>query len=276
MDTLSVALVQMNSGGDKEANLGQAEEGIRRAAAGGADLVLLPEYFTFLGPQERLRDEAEPIPGPTTERLSALARGLGVGILAGSLPEICEEQGRVRNTSVFVSDTGEILARYSKIHLFDIAVPGEVSYQESALVAPGQEVTVFSWRGIPLGMAICYDLRFPELFRRLMQKGARVVLLCAAFTVATGRFHWQPLVRARAIENQVYLCAVNQWGEHPNGVPTYGHSTVVDPWGRVLCEMGDGNGVGRARISLVELEKTRRQAPILEHVRPWLLRALSA
>jgi len=271
MHRLKVSFVQMNSGDSKKANMDQAMAYIREAAAKQAQLVVLPEYFSYLGPKEGFQEMAETIPGPTTDRMSDLARELKLGLLCGSMPEVTETTGKIRNTSVFISDTGEILARYSKIHLFDIDIPGDVSYLESSYIEPGNQTTVFSWRDIPFGMAICYDLRFPELYRRLMQQGARVILVCAAFTHATGQYHWQPLTRARAIENQVFLCAANQYGDHPNGVPTYGHSAIIDPWGRTLSEIIEGNGIGGAEIDLDDLAMIRRQSPILEHIRPWLL-----
>jgi deaminated glutathione amidase len=275
MHKLKVAFVQMNSNDDKKANLEQAMAYIREASAGQAQLVILPEYFTYLGPKERYLEMAETIPGPTTNQMSELARELKIGLLCGSMPEVTASRGKIRNTSVFISDTGDLLARYSKIHLFDIDIPGEVSYLESSYIEPGKESTVFSWRDISFGMAICYDLRFPELYRRLMQKGAQVVLVCAAFTRATGKYHWETLLRARAIENQVFLCAANQWGDHPNDVPTYGHSAILDPWGKTLCERKEGNGVGEAEIDLDDLAMIRRQSPILEHIQPWLLREVA-
>lgn len=269
---LKVSFVQMNSGDSKKVNIDQAIAYIREAVANHTELVVLPEYFSYLGPKERFQHVAETIPGPTTDQMSDIAAKLKIGLLCGSIPELTETTGKIRNTSVFISDTGEILARYSKIHLFDINIPGNVSYLESSYIEPGKQTTVFSWRDLSFGMAICYDLRFPELYRRLMQKGAQVILVCAAFTHATGQYHWQPLLRARAIENQVFLCAANQYGEHPNGIPTYGHSAIIDPWGRTLSEIGEGNGVGGAEIDLDEQAIIRRQSPIIEHIQPWLLR----
>jgi len=271
MDLFQAAVVQFSSGESKTENVESAIHYVSEAAGKGCNLVVLPEFFSFIGPQEALPEAAEPIPGPTIEKFRKTARELQVAILCGSIAEISDIPGKVRNTSVFISETGEILAKYRKIHLFDIDLPGEVTYRESTYIEAGEEVVVFSWHDILIGLAVCYDLRFPELFRRMMQAGAQVVLLPAAFTLQTGRYHWQPLLRARAIENQVYLCAANQKGENPHYFSTYGHSAIIDPWGRTLCEMPGETGISRASVDLRELKRIRTQSPILTHTRPWLI-----
>jgi predicted amidohydrolase len=274
MTTTQVALVQFTGSEDKSQNIEKAVRFVRKAAASGAHLAVLPEYFNFLGRQELYADAAESIPGPTIHTMQELAQEHSIAILCGSIPEVSRLPGRVKNTSVFVSETGQLLAKYSKIHLFDIDVPGEVSYLESASIEPGHEVVTFPWRGITFGMSVCYDLRFPELYRRLVQKGAQLILVGAAFTRATGRYHWQPLIRSRAIENQVFICAANQWGENPNWLPTFGHSAIIDPWGKTLCEIPDGEDVVLAQIDLNDLLRIRSESPILHHIQPWLLREL--
>lgn len=275
MKKMTVAVVQMNSQEDKAKNIDQAIEYIRRGAASGAGLVVLPEYFNFLGETENCIRSAETIPGPTTDRMCDVARELDIGVLSGSIPERADASGKIRNSSVFISHEGDILAKYSKIHLFDIDIPGSVSYLESDYIEAGNDLATFEWRGIHFGIAICYDLRFPELFRCLMQKGAEVILVPAAFTQATGFYHWQTLVRARAIENQVFLCAANQWGQHDKWYDTFGHSSIIDPWGETVCEMPEGIGVELGEIDMTALYRIRSESPILTHIQPWLYRELS-
>lgn len=274
MDKVAAAVVQMDSQEDKGRNLDQAVQYIQEAARRGANLVVLPEYFNVLGHKDITVKMAEDIPGPTIDTLRDVAREAGIGLLCGSIPERTGQSHKIRNTAVFVSDKGKILATYSKIHLFDINVPNEVSYLESEYIEPGRSLKTFDWKGIRFGMAICYDLRFPELFRCLVQQGVQVVLLPAAFTQATGLYHWQPLVRARAIENQVFLCAANQSGNGSNWIPTFGHSAIIDPWGKTLCEIPEGTGIGIAELDMRELARIRTASPILTHIQPWLLKRL--
>jgi predicted amidohydrolase len=276
MNSIQAAIVQFTGSENKPDNVEKAIRFIGRAAKSGADLVVLPEYFNFLGRKELYPKAAESIPGPTIDTLREVARGQSVAIVCGSIPEVSGTPGKVKNSSVFVSDTGELLAKYSKIHLFDIDVPGEVSYLESESVEPGRQAVTCRWKGITFGLSICYDIRFPELYRRLMQENAQVILICAAFTKATGHHHWQSLIRSRAIENQVFICAANQWGDTPNWLPTFGHSAIIDPWGRTLCEIPDGEGMALAEIDLDELARIRSESPILNHIQPWLFRDLGA
>ena len=204
--------IQLNSNPEKDRNLAIAGPLVRDAAADGAKLIVLPEKFNVLGSPDDLHAGAEPLPGPTTEWAGALCRELGVWLVAGSIVERVEGDDKLRNTSVLVGPDGEIHAAYRKIHLFDVEVGGMV-YRESDAEAPGDEVVVADVDGVELGMAVCYDLRFPELFRIMAVRGARVVSLPAAFTVPTGRAHWEILVRARAIENQVFVIAAGQIGQ---------------------------------------------------------------
>jgi predicted amidohydrolase len=261
-----VALVQMNSQDDKAANLERAEQLVGQAAAWGADLVVLPELWTYLGPRKQHPEVAEPIPGETSELLGRLAARYRFWLVGGSYLESLEGQARFRNTCVVLSPDGELVTRYRKLHLFDIEVDGKV-YEESQTIAPGEDVVVTSLAGVPVGLSICYDLRFPELYRRLAAWGARVVTVPAAFTMETGKDHWEVLLRARAIENQVYVLAAAQCGPHPPANACFGQSMVVDPWGVVIARAGYREGVVVADIDLGHAERIRRTLPALAHRR---------
>jgi predicted amidohydrolase len=257
----------MRSGSDRAANLARAEALVRDAAARGARLVVLPEVFAWRGPAGDEAAVAEAVPGPTTARLGALARELGLWLCAGSLHERAAGEPRVFNTSCVFDPRGEIVARYRKVHLFDVDLPGRVTVQESATRAPGREVVTAATDIGALGLSICYDLRFPELYRRLARAGAEVLLVPSAFTYPTGAAHWEVLVRARAVENQCFVIAADQAGTSPQGFADWGDSMVVDPWGRVLARAGDGEAVVTAEIDLDYLARVRRELPALAHVR---------
>jgi predicted amidohydrolase len=203
------------------------------------------------------------VPGPLTEQLAERARRHGIYLHAGSFYELVEGDPRVRNTTVVFDPAGEIVARYSKIHMFDVDLAGGVSYRESAVVAPGEEIVTFEMDGVRVGLAICYDLRFPELFRILALRGAEVIILPAAFTMTTGKDHWETLIRARAIENQVYMVAPGQVGSYDGAHWCYGRSMVVDPWGTVLATAPDLPTVVTATIDRERLQTVRRQIPSL-------------
>ncbi|MDQ3540494.1 MAG: carbon-nitrogen hydrolase family protein, partial [Chloroflexota bacterium] len=220
--TLKVAVVQMNSGDDKGANIDAARDGIDRAAATGARLVALPEVWTYLGPVSGNAGAAETIPGPLTDELAERAREHGIFLHVGSFFERVEREQRLYNTSVVFGPDGHEIARYRKIHLFDVDLDSDTAYNESTSVAPGEEIVTFEIDEIIVGLTICYDLRFPELFRILALRGAKVIVLPAAFTLVTGKDHWEPLIRARAIENAVYIVAPAQVGQHPPGLWCYG------------------------------------------------------
>jgi len=263
-ETMLVAAVQMNSREDKEVNLGKAERLIDEAAERGAELVGLPEYFNVLGSGREILDNAEDIPGPTIRRLAERARAHGIYLHCGSMPERGGRAGRVFNTNVLLDPRGEIVARYRKIHLFDIAIEGQPVHRESATIQAGDEVVVAETALGPVGLSICYDVRFPELYRRLAVGGAKVFFVPAAFTLYTGKDHWEPLLRARAIENQVYVVAPAQVGTHGGGTRAcYGKSMIVDPWGIVLAKAPDRECVIAAEIDLDHLEKIRRELPSL-------------
>jgi deaminated glutathione amidase len=266
--TISVAIVQMNSGDDKDQNIADALAGIDRAAGTGARLVVLPEVWTYLGPGEGNRAAAEPIPGPLTDVLAERARQHGIYLHIGSIYEQIAGDPRIANASVVYDPAGEEVARYRKIHLFDVDLDSDTAYNESSTVAPGEEIVTFELDGVTVGLAICYDLRFPELFRILALRGAEVIILPAAFTMATGKDHWEPLIRARAIENAVYMIAPNQVGQHPPGLWCYGRSMVVDPWGTVIAQASDQPTVLTSHLDLGYLRQVRRQVPALRNRLP--------
>ncbi|MCW5889159.1 MAG: carbon-nitrogen hydrolase family protein [bacterium] len=263
------AVAQMASGADRARNVGRASELVRTAAARGARLVVLPEVFAWRGPREAESDQAETIPGPTSDALAAVARETCVWLCMGSVLERGPHDGGGRswNTSVLVSPSGEIAASYRKIHLFDVELPGRVSVRESDARAPGTQVVTVSTELGTIGMAVCYDLRFPELFRRQVAAGAELLTLPSAFTFVTGAAHWAVLCRARAIESQCYLLAANQTGPSAHGHLDFGHSMIVDPWGTVLAEAPEGEGLAMAEIDRDYVVRVRREMPCLEHRR---------
>jgi predicted amidohydrolase len=263
---MRVALCQVNSRDDRAANLAAAREQLERAAAAGADLAVLPEYVDYLGPTDS-QPKPEPVDGEFATELSRAARALGMWVIAGSFHETGPDDDHTYNTCLVFDRAGGLAATYRKIHLFDIDIPDRVSYQESRTVAPGTEVVTVELDGIRVGLSICYDLRFPELYRRLAIAGARVVLVPAAFTAHTGRDHWEVLLRARAIENQCYVVAAGQIGDHEPGQRCYGRSMVVDPWGTVIAQAPDVVGVTLADLDLARVELIRRDVPSLANRR---------
>ena len=267
-NVVRVGPVQMNSRSDKGANLATAERLIDEAAEKGARLVGLPEYVSYLGPTALHEANAEPIPGPTTERFAAKARQHGIYLLGGSILERSDTPGRYYNTSTFFNPDGEIQATYRKIHLFDIDITGNVSANESATILPGDRAITVEMDGHRLGLTICYDLRFPELYRMLALDGAEVVFVPAAFTLFTGKDHWHTLLRSRAIENQCYVLAPAQIGPHDPNAQCYGHALVADPWGTIIADAPDHEGVVIADIDFDYLQQVRTQLPSLANRRP--------
>jgi predicted amidohydrolase len=259
------AVVQLRASDDKLANLEKAGRFVAAAAGDGAKLIVLPEMFNLYGRFESIVYQAEAIPGPTSDRLSAWAAQHAVFLVGGSFAERDDATGKARNTSLLVAPDGQIVARYSKVHLFDIDLPGQVTSKESQWIAPGVSTTTTSTALGWIGQAICYDLRFPELFRRLSGDGAEIIVVPSAFTHTTGRDHWEVLVRARAIENQCYVLAPNQCGEPAPGMRTFGHSLIVDPWGHALVSLGEEEGYAIAEIDLDALDRVRAQLPALAH-----------
>jgi predicted amidohydrolase len=263
------AVVQLNCTSDAAANWRQAERLFRQAANHGARLVATPENTNYLGPHEEKVRLAEPLGGTTCQRFAALAAELGVYLLLGSFNELGEDATRCRNTSVLFGPGGERLAVYRKIHLFDVDVSDEVRFAESATVQPGDEVVVATTELGVIGLTICYDLRFPELYRALCDRGARLITVPSAFTMTTGREHWHALLRARAIETQSYVMAPAQWGRHDdNGLrESYGHALIVDPWGTIVAQASEGPGLALAEIDLARVDRSRRAIPLRHHRR---------
>jgi deaminated glutathione amidase len=263
------AAVQLNSNGDKARNLAAAERLVRAAAADGAELVALPEKWNHLAAGEEMAAQAEPLDGPSLAAARAWARELGVHLLAGSVAERNPEagEGRAFNTSVLIGPDGADLALYRKIHMFDVEAGG-VEYRESDHETPGEEIVSAPVGGVELGLSVCYDLRFPELYRILAVRGARLLAVPAAFTAATGRDHWQPLLRARAIENQAFVIAPDQFGEAPPHYSSYGRSAIVDPWGVVLAAAPDEECFVAAQLDLAAQERVRERLPSLANRRP--------
>jgi predicted amidohydrolase len=257
----------MNSREDKAANLETAGRLIERAVELGADLVALPELFNVLGTPQDILSGAEPIPGPTTAWLQERARSHGVYIHGGSIPVQVPGKDKCTNTTVVISPTGEIIARYDKIHLFDIEVRGRVSANESATFEPGDRVVTCDTEYGRFGLTICYDLRFPELYRALTLAGARVIFAPAAFTLYTGKDHWEVLVRARAVENQVYMVAPAQIGAHRPNKFSFGSAMIVNPWGTILARAPEEETVIVADVDYDYQEKVRRELPVLAHRR---------
>jgi deaminated glutathione amidase len=263
---MRAAAVQLNSTGDYERNLGVAERLVRDAAADGAELVVLPEKWTVLGNAETLRAAAQPLDGPALTATAGWARDLGIHLVAGSISEQVPGQEKLSNTSVLFGPDGARLAVYRKIHMFDVDVD-DVAYRESAAEEPGDEIVVADAGGVPLGLTVCYDLRFPELYRILALRRARVITVPSAFTERTGRDHWEVLLRARAVENQVFIVAADQIGEAPPNYRSYGRSVIVDPWGVVLAEAPDSECFVTADLDLSAQDRIRESLPSLRNRR---------
>lgn len=269
--TFTVACLQLNSGRDVTPNIASAAALVRRARDAGADFIMTPEVSDMIEPkralrQEKARDEAA---HPMLAAWRDLARETGVHLLLGSI--VLREAGteRLLNRSFLIAPDGKIVARYDKIHMFDVDLPGGESYRESAVFRPGEAAVLAPLPWGVLGMTVCYDLRFPHLYRALAQGGADFLSAPAAFTVPTGRAHWHVLLRARAIENGCFVFAPAQCGEHAEGRRTYGHSLIVAPWGEVLAEAADGVGFVTAAIDPSRIEEARRAVPSLRHDRPF-------
>jgi predicted amidohydrolase len=258
-----VACVQLNGSSDVERNLRATEALVERAARAGAVFVATPEATTYLGPHDKKVALAEPVDGPTHARLARLAARLGITLLVGSVAEACDDR-RAYNTSLLFGPDGERLATYRKVHLFDVDVDGGVRFRESDRTAAGTEVVVADTAIGRLGLSICFDVRFPELYRALTDAGAEIIAVPSAFTLMTGKDHWHVLLRARAIETQCWLLAPAQFGAHDDqGLRrSYGHSLIVDPWGVVVAECSDGEGFCLAEIDRERVLSVRRQIPL--------------
>jgi predicted amidohydrolase len=271
---MRAAVCQMRSGDDVPANIAAAQALLAEAADAGADVAMLPEFFAYLGPDSRIHEVAETLPGGTaSDMLSTLARERKMWILGGSIHERAGD--RLYNTAPLFDRTGELVATYRKIHLFDVDLDGQPPFRESAMFTPGTELVTHPIEDARIGLSICYDLRFPELFRGLMALGSELFAVPAQFQHQTGVAHWEVLLRARAIENQCFVAAAAQWGEF--GSPeesrrSYGHSMIVGPWGHVLVDApAEGSGVWFADLDMTELRRVRKVLPALEHRRLGLI-----
>jgi predicted amidohydrolase len=264
---VKVAALQMASGPHVPANLNEAGRLIAQASKAGAGLIVLPENFAIMAMQDadRLAAAERDGQGPIQDFLEIQARTHGVWLVGGTIPIRSSDPKRVRAACLLVNDRGERVARYDKIHLFDVQLDNGEAYNESAAIEPGDTPVVADTPFGRLGLAVCYDLRFPELFRRLLDQGADLFAVPSAFTVRTGRAHWEVLVRARAIENLAYVIAAAQGGYHLNGRETYGDSMIVNPWGEVIDRLARGSGVVLGEIDRRHFERTRSQFPSIQH-----------
>ncbi|WP_306208770.1 carbon-nitrogen hydrolase family protein [Actinoplanes sp. RD1] len=263
---MRVAVCQLNAREDRTSNLAVARDLLGRAAAAGATLAVLPEYVDYLGPGADA-PKPETVDGEFAAFFAGAARELGIWVHAGSFHEAGPDPERTWNTSLVFNPQGELTATYRKIHLYDVEIPGRVSYQESRTVAPGDSPVVAAVDGVPVGLSICYDLRFPELYRQLAIAGAKVLVVPAAFMLHTGRDHWEVLLRARAIENQCYVVAAGQIGDHEPGRTCFGRSMIIDPWGTVVAQAPDTVGVVTADLDLGRVEEIRTTVPSLANRR---------
>lgn len=260
-----IGLIQLDTGADAEKNRLQIEHLIKEAAEKGAELVILPEHSDVMGRREK--EQAVPVPGPVSRWYGELARKYRLYLHCGSVTEAAEDQEHPYNTSLLFSPSGELLKSYRKLHLFDVTLPDGKGVRESAGVSAGEKAAMAETELCRLGMTICYDLRFPELYRLLALEGAELLVVSANFTAATGFAHWEPLLRARAIENSCYVAAVNQCGEKPF-FRAWGHTMLIDPWGRISGELdGDHPGLLMGTLDPDVLEDTRRKLPLKENRR---------
>src|SRR5829696_3800689 len=264
---MRAAAVQLNSTDEYDRNLEVAERLVRGAAAEGAELIALPEKWTVLGSPEAIRSCAEPLDGPALTAAAGWARELGIHLVAGSVPEIVPDQEKLANTSVMFGPDGKVHAVYRKIHMFDVEV-GDVEYRESAIEQAGDQIAVGEAGGAMVDLTICYDLRFPELYRILALRGARVITVPSAFTERTGRDHWEVLIRARAIEDQVFMVAAGQIGFAAPQYRSYGRSMIVDPWGVVLVQAADTECFVAADLDFANQTEMRDSLPSLRNRRP--------
>ncbi len=262
-------VVQMTSTADVEANLSTVRALVSEAAARGAELVVVPECFAYLGPEAGKLEVAESLEegGPILNACRSIAKDLGIDVVYGGFWEKSNVAGKVHNACVYLRADGSIAARYRKIHLFDVDLPDGTKLLESETVDPGEEVVVAEAAFGTLGLSVCYDLRFPELYRRLVDKGAIALAVPSAFTLTTGKDHWHVLLRARAIEQQCYVLAAAQTGHHYGKRRSYGHALIADPWGAVIAQCGEGKGVAVAPIEPGRVEQVRRSLPSLAHRR---------
>ena len=267
MEKILSAAIQLNAGSDKKLNIENAAKLIEKAAHRGAKLIALPEVFNWRGVRKEIPDNCESIPGPTSLRMSELAATLKIFLLCGSIIETNTEGSRPFNTSFLINPSGKIIVLYRKIPLFKIPQRGKSAIDETRIYSSGNEVVTARIPFCKVGFTICYDLRFPELFRRLADNGAGIIFVPSSFTYETGKAHWEILLRARAIENQAYIIAPNQYGKDPSGNSHYGHSMIVDPWGTVIGQCSNGEKIIYGELDINHLKKVRKILPSLKHIR---------
>ena len=267
MEKILSAAIQLNAGSDKKLNIENAARLIKKAAHRWAKLIALPEVFNWRGSSKNIPNNCESIPGPTSLRMSELAASLNIFLLCGSIIETNPEGSRPFNTSFLLNPSGKIIAYYRKIHLFKIHQRGESTIDETRIYSSGNEVVTARIPFSKVGFTICYDLRFPELFRRLTDNGAGIIFIPSSFTYETGKAHWEILLKARAIENQVYIIAPNQYGKDHLGNRHYGHSMIVDPWGTVIGRCSNGETIIYGELDINHLKKVRKRLPSLKHIR---------
>ena len=267
MKKILTAAIQLNTGSDKHQNIETATKLIKKAAYKGAQLIALPEAFNWRGSKKEILLNSEPIPGPTSIRMAELAASLNIFLLCGSIIESNPQGSKPYNTSFLLNPNGEILSCYRKLHLFTVKIKNKVSIDEKSIYSAGDEVKTALTPFGKVGFTICYDLRFPELYRTLADQGAVIIFVPSAFTWETGKAHWEILLRARAIENQVYIIAPNQFGKDAQGNNTYGHSMIVDPWGTVMVQCPDGEKIIYGDIDLGYLKEVRKKLPSFKHKR---------
>lgn len=267
---MKVAVIQLNTNNNKQDNLNKVKSFIKKAALDGADLVSLPEFFNFMGEETPERDFIESIPeGESTEILSNLAKEYGIYIHSGSMRELYTNE-KSYNTTLVIDPKGDIIGKYRKIHLFDSEIEGLPVYKESDIIQSGSEPALVDLPIGKAGLSICYDLRFPEMYRNYALKGAKVLFVPSAFTSYTGMLHWEVLLRARAIENQCYVIAGNQFGSHAPGKSRFGNSMIIDPWGTVIARASEGEGMIMAELRAELIEQVRNSIPCLNHRKPEL------
>jgi predicted amidohydrolase len=264
-----VAVIQMNSRGNRLQNVQKALNLVDQAASQGAEFVLLPEYMTFLGGYENYKKAAESVPGETSEALAKKALQHKIVLHGGSLIEKSVDPNRFYNTSLIFDPSGRLIGTYRKIHLFDIDIPGQVNERESQVILPGDRLVLVKLPECKLGMSICFDLRFPEMYRQLAAAGAEMFVVPSAFAKTTGQVHWEILLRARAIENHAYVLAAGQYGKDDEGGEYYGHSMIIGPWGEIIAKSSeDEDCVLLADINFDEVRKRRNQLAVLQFRKP--------
>jgi len=267
MKKILAAAIQLNAGSDKSQNSDNATKLIKRAALKGAQLIVLPEVFNWRGSRKEIQHNCEPIPGPTSMRMSELASSLKIFLLCGSILERNPQGPKPFNTSILINPQGKIVACYRKLHLFKVQLKGKATIDETSIYSAGNEVKTAATPFGKVGFTICYDLRFPELYRTLASRGALIIFVPSAFTLETGKAHWELLLRSRAIENQIYIIAPNQYGKDPLCNRNYGHSMIVDPWGTIIAQCTSGERIIYGELDFKYLKKIRKELPSLKHKR---------